>query len=496
MKKNNEKGVIRPPVVVIMGHVDHGKSSLLDYIRKTNIVEKEVGGITQRVSAYEVARNSKKITFLDTPGHEAFTKLRARSGQSADIAVLIVAADDGVKPQTLEAIKVIQANNLPFIVAINKIDKPGSDPQKTINQLIEAGVYLEGFGGQVPHMEISAKSGQGVPELLELISIVAELANFTSNPAEPAKGVVIESHLDPKRGISATLIIKSGHLKKGMSIVAGNSMTGTRLIENFLGEAIKEAEASAPIIITGFDTLPEPGTQFAAYSSKKEAEQKVAENKAKKTNVKEKEAIISEEIKIIPVILKGDFWGSIEAIEKELEKNKIEAVAFRIIGKSVGDVNENDIKSALGTKRAIIAGLGVKIPKGVALLAEKEHVTIGLFPIIYHLTDWLKKEIEERRPRKEIIETRGKAKILKLFSQDKDRQVIGGEVFEGEIASGQILKITRRGNVLGEGNIIKLEKNRARVSEILSGNQFGMLLESKIGVAAGDVLEGQEKKMV
>ncbi|HXK35273.1 MAG TPA: GTP-binding protein, partial [Candidatus Paceibacterota bacterium] len=239
MKKNNEKVVIRPPVVVIMGHVDHGKSSLLDYIRKTNIVEKEVGGITQRVSAYEVARNSKKITFLDTPGHEAFTKLRARSGQSADIAVLIVAADDGVKPQTLEAIKVIQANNLPFIVAINKIDKPGSDPQKTINQLIEAGVYLEGFGGQVPHMEISAKSGQGVPELLELISIVAELANFTSNPAEPAKGVVIESHLDPKRGISATLIIKSGHLKKGMSIVAGNSMTGTRLIENFLGEAIK-----------------------------------------------------------------------------------------------------------------------------------------------------------------------------------------------------------------------------------------------------------------
>jgi translation initiation factor IF-2 len=499
MKKENKKTMPRPPVVVIMGHVDHGKSSLLDYIRKTNVVAGEAGGITQRISAYEVSRGEKKITFLDTPGHEAFTRLRERSGRAADIAILIVAADDGVKPQTLEAIKVIGDNKLPFVVAINKIDKPGADPQKAINQLIEAGVYLEGFGGQVPYAKISAKSGENVPELLELISIVAELNNFTTEPLDPARGVVIESHLDPKRGISATLIVKNGRLTKGEFLVAGEALVGTRILENFLGETIKEAVASSPIVVTGWNVLPEPGTVFEIVKTKKEAEEKtVAQKNSKakpKTTAREKE--VAEEMKFIPVIVKGDFWGSIEALEKEIEKQKSDTATFKVISKSVGDVNENDIKLAGGAEeRAIIAGLGVKIPKNMALLAEKENVVVGLFPIIYHLTEWLAKILEERRPRKEVLENRGKAKILKLFSQDKDRQVIGGEVFEGEIATNQVLKIIRRNNPVGEATILKLEKNRTKTSVVESGNQFGMLLESKIEVAPGDVLEAWEKKMV
>ena len=492
---NKLKVVSRPPVVVIMGHVDHGKSTLLDYIRKTNITEKEIGGITQRVAAYEVTHNGKKITFLDTPGHEAFSKLRARTGQSGDIAILIVAADDGVKPQTIEVLKVIQGNKMPFVVAINKTDKPGADTQRTINQLIENGVYLEGFGGDVPYAEISAKTGIGIEKLLELLSLVAEINNFTSNEGKETSGIIIESHMDPKRGISATLIPKNGILSKGEFILAGNVFASTRIMEDFLGKPINKAEASQPVVITGWSDLPEPGVIFQIVSSKKEAEEKALQNKPK-AQQKAREEITGEEIKNIPIIIKGDFWGSIEAVEKELEKLKTEMAVFRVVSRSVGDIGENDINLASGTEKAIIAGLGVKIPKAMALLAEKEHITVGLFPIIYHLTDWLKAQMEERRPRKEVLETRGKAKVLKLFSQVKDRQVIGGEVFEGEIATGQILKIIRRSNVLGEATIIKLEKNRAKTSVIESGNQFGMLIESKIEVASGDVLESQEKKMV
>jgi len=495
MKKNEAKVVPRPPVVVILGHVDHGKSTLLDYIRKTNVTEKEVGGITQRIAAYEISHNDKKITFLDTPGHEAFSKIRERGGKIADIAVLVIAADDGVKPQTIEAIKVIKENNLPYLVAINKIDKPGAEPQKVINQLTAEEVYLEGFGGNVPYVEISAKTGQGVNALLDLIVLLAELNNLTTDLSKKAAGVVIESHLDPKRGIAATLLIKDGTLKKGEFIVAEEALASTRIMENFLGEQISEAKPSLPILITGFNVLPKPGSFFETFNTKKEAEEKVAQNKEKAKESKKEIPSLPTEVIIIPIIIKGDFFGSIEAIEKEIENLKSEGILLKIIDRSVGDVNENDIKLAAGSQ-AIIVGLGIKIKKPLALLAEKENITIGIFSIIYELIDWLKKEIEKRRPRKEVFETRGRARVLKIFSQTKGKQIIGGEVFEGEIAMGHLLKIIRRNNLVGDATIIKLEKNRVKAEKIPTGSQFGLMLESKFEVAPGDILEAQEKIIV
>ena len=494
MPKEQKKS-IRPPVVVIMGHVDHGKSTLLDYIRKTNLTEREVGGITQKIAAYEAVHNDKTITFLDTPGHEAFSSLRERGSQVADIAILIVAVDDGVQPQTIEAIKVIQKNKLPFVVALNKIDKQGVDNQRTINQLIEHGVYLEGFGGDIPYTGISAKTGRGVLELLELILITADLNEVTANAENKASGTVIESHLDPRRGISATLIIKDGKIKKGDFVVADKAMAGTRIMESFLSKPIIEAEASSPIIITGFDALPKPGTIFETFESKKEAEQKIAINKEKEKEV-ELKTEIAEDVKIIPIIIKADFAGSIEAIEKELLKHKSETAVFKVIARGVGDVNENDIKLAAGNSDSIIAGFGVKAPKQIIEQSQKTNIEIAVFPIIYHLTDWLKEQLEKRRPKKEILESKGKAKILKIFKQESNRSVIGGEVIGGEIAANNILQIIRRNNVLGEAKIINLEKNKSKVPSVKGNEQFGMLIESKLELASSDILEGFEKKLV
>ena len=279
MEKNNEQknAVERPPVVAVMGHIDHGKSTLLDYIRKTNIVDKEAGGITQHISAYEVIHKDengkdKKITFLDTPGHEAFSKMRERGAKIADIAILVVSAEDGVKPQTVEAYKAIAESNTPFVVAINKIDKAGADIERTKMNLAENEIYLENYGGKVPFAPISAKTGDGIDNLLSLILILAELENFEGDAKENASGFVLESNMDSKRGIQATLIVKNGTLKKGMYVVSEDSICSTRIIENFLGKIISEASYSSPIRLIGFDKMPKAGSIFKAFENKKDAE--------------------------------------------------------------------------------------------------------------------------------------------------------------------------------------------------------------------------------
>src|SRR3989344_652145 len=355
MEKNNEKKIMtRPPVVVIMGHIDHGKSTLLDYIRKTNVTESEVGGITQNISAYEVVHRDesgqdRKITFLDTPGHEAFSKMRERGAAVADIAILVVAADDGVKPQTIEAWKTIVESKTPCIVAINKIDKPGANVEKTKKELAENEIYLENYGGKVPCVEISAKVGTGIEDLLSLILILTEMENFLGNPNVDAAGFVIEANLDSKRGIQASLIIKEGSLKNGMTVVAEEAICSTRIIENFKGEIIKEATFSSPVRIFGFDKMPTVGGEFKSFKNKKEAEEyRVSwqEQKAqKKDSVPKISALafkkegankeISKEIskKIIPIVLKADVSGSLEAIEKEIAKIKNEGAEFKIVGK-------------------------------------------------------------------------------------------------------------------------------------------------------------------
>ncbi len=485
----------RPPVVVVMGHIDHGKSTLLDYIRKTNVVDKEAGGITQHISAYEVIHKNeegkdKKITFLDTPGHEAFSKMRARGAQVADIAILVVSAEDSVKTQTVEALQTIRESKIPFIVAINKIDKPGANPEKTKMDLAEKEVYLEGYGGDVPYVEISAKTGTSVDKLLDLILLVAELQELKGDLNNKASGYVLESHLDPKRGVSATLIIKDGQIKKGMHVVVNDSMTGTRIFENFLGKPVENAGFSSPVRITGWDKIPSVGQMFESFDKKTEAEEAVKLNLEKsKKKSSSREGYMSGEIKQIPIIIKTDVSGTAEAIEKEMGKLNLENIAFKIIQAGVGDINESDFKMAASDKNSIIVGFNVKADKRAVDMNETVGLPIKIFDTIYKLTEWLAEEIENRRPRVETMEVTGKAKIQKVFSKTKDKQIVGGKVYEGKLISPGKVRVLRRDNEIGEGYISELQHNKARVREVEADNEFGMMIELKIEIAPGDILE-------
>lgn len=509
MKENEKDNIIeRPPVVVIMGHIDHGKSTLLDYIRKTNIVDDETGGITQRISAYEVIHKNeggkdKKITFLDTPGHEAFSKMRERGAHVADIAVLVVSAEDGVKPQTIEAWKTISVSATPCIVAINKIDKPAANIEKTKNELAENEIYLENYGGKIPCVEISAKVGTGVDNLLSLILILAEIENFIGNVNENASGLIIESNLDAKKGIQATLIIKNGTLKKEMTVVAEDAITSTRSMENSLGKIINEAMFSSPIRLTGFNKIPKVGSEFKSFYKKKDAEeytqnfinQKLHTIKEQKKEIERKpkgdETTQIEEMgkKIIPIILKANVSGSIEAIEKEINKIKNDNIEFKIVQKGVGPISESDIKSITVGENALVVGFNIRADKGAVELALKRNISINFFDIIYKLTEWLTVEMENRRPKIETVETTGQAKILKAFSRTKERQILGGKVIKGNITIDGVIKIIRREFEIGRGKIVNLEKNKVKVKEVEEGTEFGMMIESKIEIAQGDVIE-------
>lgn len=495
MNKKNEQSNIsaRAPVVVVMGHIDHGKSRLLDYIRKTNIVEQETGGITQHISAYEVVHKDengkdRKITFLDTPGHEAFSKMRERGANIADIAILVVSAEDGVKPQTVESWKIIEASKIPCIVAINKIDKPNANVEKTKMELAENEIYLENYGGKVPFAEISAKLGTGVDNLLSLILILAEMENFTGNAKENASGIVIEANLDPKRGIQATLIIKNGTLKKGATVAVEDALCSTRIMENFLGKMINEATFSSPIRLVGFDKMPAIGAEFKSFNKKRDAEEYAKSVKSK--NICEK-VLAAEETskKVIPIVLKADVWGSIEAIEKEICKISSESAEFRIVQKGAGPISESDVKAVASCENALIIGFNVKADKSVAELAEKWGIVISFFDIIYKMTEWLEEEMEKRRPRIETAETTGRAKIIKAFSRTKERQIVGGKVVEGRITLNGIVKIIRREFEIGQGKIVNLEKGKTKTSEVEENAEFGMMIESKIEIAPGDIIE-------
>jgi len=384
MENENNNLIERPPVVVIMGHIDHGKSTLLDYIRKTNVVDKEVGGITQNIYAYEVEvpkgdkKEIGKITFIDTPGHESFSKMRERGCQIADIAILIVSAEDGVKPQTIEAWKTIVINKIPCIVAINKIDKSNANIEKTKTELAENEIYLENYGGKIPFVEISAKTGTGIDELLLLINLVAEMENFTGNKNETASGFVIEANLDSKRGIKATLIIKNGTLSKGMTVVVEDSICSTNIIEDFQGTTINEATFSSPILLIGFDKMPGIGKEFKSFKNKSDALKHIEKWQKEKKNpsfpkITEKE----NNKKIIPIILKADISGSIEAIEKEINKinHGLNATVsknaeFKIIQKGVGPVGESDIKTISGNEDTLVVGFNVKVDKNANKMAK------------------------------------------------------------------------------------------------------------------------------
>ncbi len=497
-KKIRENLIERPPVVVVMGHIDHGKSTLLDFIRKTNVVENEAGSITQHISAYEVLyeknkKEKKKITFIDTPGHAAFSNVRATGVCLADIAILIISAEDGVKPQTIEAYKSIQESNIPVVVAINKIDKQNANVEKIKQELLENEIFLEGLGGNIPFNMISAKTGQGVSELLETVLLVADMEELTGNQGEPASGFVLESKINTQKGTEITAIIKNGRMKKGDFIVINNKVSPIRGLENVLGEPINEATFSNPIKLIGIKAVPETGTSFVTFLSKKEAENFIS-NQVNKSDVLTKRfsqkinTSDNEEKTKILIIIKADVSGTIDAIQQEIKKIEQERADIQIISAGVGDINENDIKLAGNKGDVLIVGFNVKINQQIKSLAERSNIKIVIVDVIYKLTEWLEENIKNLIPKIKVEEQTGSAKIMKLFSKSKDGQIIGGKVKEGKIILSSDVKILRRDYEIGKGIIINLQKQKIQVKEVSEGDEFGMNLKSKIDVASGDVL--------
>ncbi len=482
----------RPPIVVIMGHIDHGKSTLLDYIRKSNVVAGEAGGITQHLSAYCVEHavkdgSKKQITFLDTPGHAAFQKMRFRGADVADIAILIVSAEDGVKPQTLEALTCIKKSGIPYIVAINKIDKPGADLMRTQSSLIENEIYIEGMGGDISWTPISAKSGQGVDDLLDLVLLTAELAEFKTDASLSGIGTVIEGKLDQKRGATATLMITDGVVRSGTFVVSGTSFAPVRIMEDWSGKSIKEAHASEPIGIIGWNEVPAIGDTFQTVANKKEAEAFVSQNRLNAPKAIEHDT----DLPSIPLLIKADVMGTIDAIVHELQKYKSDRMNVRIIGTGVGTISANDVQNVSATKNAIIVGFNVKPERPAIDLAERLGVEIETFDIIYKLSEWLEEALKTRTPKKEEERVTGKAKILKHFSTQKNAHVLGGRLEEGTLSLGQSVRITRRDIDLGRGVLKNLQQQKSNVQQISDG-EFGIQLDSKVEVAPGDYIEAIE----
>jgi len=499
MEKKAKNSIIkRSPIVVIMGHIDHGKSALLDYIRKTNIVDTEAGGITQRISTYEVVHKTsdgkdERITFLDTPGHEAFGFMRTCGTNIADVAVLVVSAEEGVKKQTLEALKCITDNKIPFIVAINKIDKSSANIEKTKNSLIENEIYIEGHGGNIPYVPISAKTGQGVPELLDMILLVAEMEDLKGDTKKLASGLVIEAHLDKQKGITAVLVIKDGHMKNGMYVVSGDRIAPTRMMESFLGKKITEAVFSSPIRIVGFDKLPKVGETFMTFQNKKEAERHILEEKEKdkKNPIKKYNTDDSTEdsdLNFIRIMIKTEAAGSIYAVEHEINKIVNDKVKIKIIGAGIGNISENDVKQAFGRNPAIILGFDVGIDSSAKDLAERSGIEVRTFDIIYKIAEWLDEEVLKRTPKTMTEETTAEIKILKIFSTMKDKHVIGARVEKGTVFIGENAKIIRKDIEIGRGKIRDLQKEKNKVVEVREGVEFGCQFQSEIPPAPGDKL--------
>ena len=479
----------RPPIVVVMGHIDHGKTTLLDYIRKANIAAKETGGITQHIGAYEAEYNGHKITFLDTPGHEAFSKMRTRGAKIADIVILVVSADDGVKPQTKEALATIKSANIDFLVAINKIDKPAADIERTKNDLAESGVFLEGRGGGIPFAEISAKEGRGVDKLLETILLMSELQDLKGDPDALAEGVVIESHLDPKRGVTSTLLIRNGILKKGRFVAAGDAMAKIKIFENFSGKSIETAGPSDPARVIGFDKLPPVGAEFQTFASQKEAE---SSRKAKAGNPPPREAqgqTGAGPAITLGVVIKTDVSGSAEAILHEIEKIKNEKIELNVLRAEAGAVSEDDVKTASASGHPLILAFGALVRPAARDLAEKMSVEIMEFKIIYEIADFLEKRFNELAPPEVEKKILGRAKILKIFPSKGKGQVIGGKVSEGVLKRGADFNLLRRENKIGAGSIENLQSGKINTSEVAEGNEFGALAASKVAIAPGDTLE-------
>jgi translation initiation factor IF-2 len=499
--KPENKTIERSPVVCVMGHIDHGKSTLLDFIRKSNTVDTEAGGITQRISAYEVVRTASDgtkrcITFLDTPGHEAFQKMRERGAIVADIAILVVSAEDGVKRQTMEAHSAIVKAGIPYIVAINKIDKPNADAERTKLTLAENGIYLEGYGGDVSYVAISAKTGQGIDDLLDIVSLTADIAGLKGNLNVPAEGYIIETERDAKRGVSAAVIVKDGEIETGLFIVCGTSMAPVRAIDNHIGKRVDMVGPSCPARISGWDSVPDVGEPFKCFETKKEAEAAIDEEKArlaknKKVVLVDPKAVADVDVTklVIPVVVKADARGSAEALEHELAKIRHERVSIKLVNLGIGDIGEADLKMIVGTEGAVALGFNVKVDAQARALAERAHIPVHTFDIIYKLTEWLDEYSKTHAPKITVEEIIGEAKILKLFSKNKDKQICGGKVLKDSINLGHKIKIIRKDVQVAEGVIRELQQQKEKAGEVREGYEFGTMIECSIEIAPGDIIK-------
>jgi len=483
----------RPPIVVVMGHVDHGKSTLLDYIRKSDVVAGEAGGITQHVAAYEVEHmhegKNKRVTFIDTPGHAAFSAIRARGANVADVAILVVAADDGVKAQTLEALESIKASEVPFVVAINKIDKPNADIEKTKYSLLEHGVYLEGLGGDVSFAPISAKSGEGVDALLDLVLLTAELEELKGDTGKAAEGFTIEAARDAKRGIAATLIITDGTMQTGSFVQAGGAVAPLRLMEDHRGSALKKASFSTPVRVFGFDVMPQVGSPFTVFENRADAEAAAAE--AARLEAAVAAAAPHEGAHVVPLIIKADAGGSLEAILSEIAKLGNEEVCFRVVSTGLGSVTEGDVKVALATPEdsALVVAFTVPTDRNATELARQNNIAIESFTIIYKLTERLEEVLKERKPVKTVQEVLGQARILKVFSSKHDEHLVGGKVESGLLSKNLKARLVRKDTVMCPAEVLTIQAARQAVEKAELGSEFGALIACAEEPQGGDILE-------
>lgn len=497
IKQEEDQMVERPPVIVVMGHVDHGKTKLLDAIRRTHVVEGESGGITQHIGAYQVKRKGRLITFIDTPGHEAFTILRSRGVKVADVAILVVAADDSVKPQTIEALKIIQNAHLPFIVAINKIDKDEANLDKVKQDLSQLGLVPEDWGGKTVCAPISAKKEIGINDLLDILLLTVDLEKdkIKANPFGQAIGTIIESHLDKGEGPVATILVHNGTFKKNDILAVGLAIIGKiRSMKDYTGKILEEALPAMPVKVSGLKTLPQVGEVIERVSDLKKYEAKLKKQETFRPVSFETQLLSQSEEKdkiVINLVLKADVLGSLEVISETLEKISNQDIKINVISQGLGNINEADVlraESAGKLATTILAGFSVGIQSSALTLAKEKGIEIKIYKVIYNLLNDVNAIIEEAIEIEIIKKILGKIKVLAIFRTEKDRMVVGGKVSEGKIEIGSSIEVWRTGEIIDIGKLEKIQAGRVDVKEIEANQECGISFLGKPIVKIGDEL--------
>ena len=495
LKDRGQKVQSRPPVVVVMGHVDHGKTKLLDAIRETNIVDQEAGGITQHIGAYQVRKKDRLITFLDTPGHEAFKAMRSRGGQIADIAVLVVAADDGLQPQTLESISVIQKEKLPYIVAINKIDKEGADVDRVKQGLSEINMIPEDWGGKTICQPISAKFKKNISELLDTIILVADMEELKADPSGDAVGTIIESHVDKSAGPVATVLVQAGILKIGDMFLVGSVPGKIKIMQDWKGQAMPTAGPATPVKILGLKQLPSIGEILEVITDKKQYKVRLKEMSSQSKAMRNSSSINknsdkenNENAVNLNLIIKSDVLGSAEAIEESLSKINVPNTNIQILKKGLGQITEDDVLNAAATN-ALIIGFHIKENKNLKSLADEKHVTILHFDIIYKLLEEVEKILKSIKGKKTIHKFLGKMQVLAIFKSTKNSMIVGGKITAGKITKKSKIKVLKNGQVEALGELLSLQSAKEAVSEVVEGNEAGLEYKGEPIIAIGDTLE-------